>query len=475
MAFSSPFSYRIVVAVLFLNVFFIACKENTILPSSLIPPVDNINTFAKDTFTIITNNVYQDSILTGGKRNSTQVSNSPNLFHALGTITSDPSFGKTNANIHLEVLPPVTNFAFKTNFAGTNRTIDSIVLAIPFKTAYGDTNMVSNIPQNFKVFRSIKSFHRDSAQFEFTKDSFENTLLAQTTLNYSQLKDSHLVNGVKVVPQIRFALSKAFRDSLEAQVDLGANGAAADFSKFLSWWKGFYIQADSLNGNALYYLNTYSARMNIYYRYTNTSGKQDTVVDVFSFDPNNCNRFNNITRNYAGTVAQNFINSTAPLGDSILFLQNEPGMAALISMPYITQFENVVVNKAELFFYSISPYANFSDTIKYGTIPRLQIFQTDTNQVDNVIADYAVFGSNIVDGTYEKVSFGPFMVTRYKFAVTYSIQRIISEKNTNFRFKIMGLNNGFPGAYRVMLGGSSTTMPYVKPQLKIIYTKIIKN
>ncbi len=475
MAFSMPFFNKIAVSVLLCTVFFLSCKENTILPSSLIPPVDNINTFAKDTFTIITHNVYQDSILTGGKRNSTQVSNSPNLFHALGTITSDPSFGKTNANIHIEVLPPVTNFSFKTNFAGTTRTIDSIVLAIPFKTAYGDTNIVSNISQNFKVFRSLKSFHRDSAQFEFTKDSFENMVIAQKTLNYAQIKDSQFVNGVKVIPQLRFLLNQDFIDSLENQIDLGANGAASDFSKFLNWWKGFYIQADSLNGNALYYFNTYSARMNIYYRYTNTSGQLDTVVDVFSFDPNNCNRFNNITRNYTGTVVQNFLNSTAPLGDSILFLQNEPGMAALISMPYITDFENVIVNKAELFFYSISPYGNFSDTLRYGTIPRLQIFQTDTNQVDNVIADYAIFGSNIVDGKYDKVSLGAFTFTRYKFAVTYSIQRIISEKNRNFRFKIMGLNNGFPGAYRVMLGGSSTTTPYVKPQLKIIYTKIIKN
>lgn len=113
---------------------------------------------------------------------------------------------------------------------------------------------MSNISQNFKVFRSIKAFHRDSAQFEFTKDSFENVMLAETTLNYIQIKDSQLVNGVKVVR--RFQLSKAFRDSLEAQVDLGANAVSCHFSKFLSWWKGFYIQADSLNTNALYYLNT---------------------------------------------------------------------------------------------------------------------------------------------------------------------------------------------------------------------------
>jgi hypothetical protein len=59
------------------------------------------------------------------------------------------------------------------------------------------------------------------------------------------------VSGVKLIPQIRFVLPAWFSDSLEAQMTLGTNGAFADFSKFLAWWKGFYIQADSANGNTL--------------------------------------------------------------------------------------------------------------------------------------------------------------------------------------------------------------------------------
>ncbi len=471
-AFLIPLLNKFSVVILLLCVLFSACRENTILPSNLIPPVDNINTFSQDTFTIITNNIYQDSLLTGGLRNSSQISSSVNLFHALGTITSDPTFGKTNANIHVEVLPPVANFAFRT---GTDRIIDSVVLSIPYRAAYGDT-LGTNVTQHFKVFRSLKSFPRSEAQYEFTKDSIDNILVGETDITYASIIDSPSVNGVKLVPQLRFSLKQWFIDSLEDQIELGTNGAAADFSKFLAWWKGFYIQADSMNGNTLYYLNTYSTRLNIYYRYTNTNALKDTVVDAFSFDPNYCNRFNNITRNYNGKVVQDFINSANPLGDSILFLQNEPGMSAVISMPYLPAFDNVIVNQAELIFYSISPYNNFTDTAKYGNIPRLQIFQTDTipNGADNVIPDYKVFGSNIVDGSAAKVNIGAFTFTRYKFAVTYSIQHLISEKNTNFRFKIMGLNNGYPAAYRVMLAGNSTAIPEMRPKLKIIYTKIIK-
>lgn len=456
------------------SVLLTACKENVVLPSTLVPPVDNINTFSQDTFSLITQNIYQDSILTGGLRNSSQVSSSVSLFHALGTITSDPIFGKTNANIHVEVLPPVANFTFKT---GTNRTIDSIVLAIPLQGAYGDTTLSGNISQNFKVFRSLKSFPRSEAQYEFTKDSFDNVVIGQRTINFNELNDSVLVGNTKLVPQLRIPLNSDFIDSLETQIDLGANGAAADFTRFLAWWKGFYIQADSLNGNTLYYLNTYATRLNIYYRYTNVNAQPDTAVDVFSFDPNNCNRFNHITRNYSGKVTQNFLTQVNPLGDSVLFLQSEPGMAATIRMPYLHQFSNVIVNQAELSFISVSPYGTpFQDTAKYGPIPRLQIFQTDTNSTgaDNVIPDYSLFGTNIVDGKVSEYKIAGLTFTRYKFAVTYAVQRLISEKNANFRFKIMGLNNGYPGAYRVMLGGNTMQAQYVQPKLKIIYTKIIK-
>ena len=470
--FLSQLSKRNLLSLLAILALFQACKENTILPSDLVPAIDNINTFSTDTFTLITNNVYQDSILTGGIRNTSRISNSATSFHALGTIIGDPSFGKTNANIHVEVLPPVANFSFKTDAPGTTRTIDSVVLILPYVGAYGDT--LTAPMQTFKVFRSLKTASRDSAQYEFTKDSTDNNLLSSLSVNFNTLStDSPIVNGIKLVPQLRFKLNNWFADSLQAQIALGTNGAGADFSKYLEWWKGFYIQADSNVGRTLGYFNTYGARMNIYYRYTNTSLLPDTALDVFSFDPNYCNRFNNINRNYFGSSAHYFYNSTAPNGDSILFLQNEPGLAGLIKMPYLTQFENVIVNRAELHFYAVS-LNNFTDTNTFHTIPRLQILQTDTVGNDKIIADYSLLGTTFVDGKQKSVTVGGFTLTEYKFGVTYSIQKIISEKDTNFRFKIMGLNTGFPAAYRTTVAGSDSKVDYLRPKLNIIYTKIKK-
>lgn len=449
------------------------CKENTILPSDLIPAIDNINTFQTDTFTLITNSVFQDSLLTGGILGSSRVSNSPTFYHALGSIVSDPVFGKTSAAIHVEVLPPVSNFSFKTNYPGTNRTIDSVILSIPFKSSYGDT--FNHVNQTYKVYRSLKTFSRDSAQYDFTRDSIDaSQIIATTEVDYGNFRFDTLYGSVKQTPTLHFKLASWFADSLAAQVDSGLNGAAADYSKFLAWWKGFAILPDTNTGATLGFFDTYNTRLKIYYRYTNTNNLPDTSVDVFSFDPNYCNRFNSIFRNYQGTLASQFLNQPKITGDSVLFVQNVPGTCGLIKLPYLYRHENVVVNKAELVFTAVSPYYNWQDTTLYGLIPRMQILASDTTNADRIPDDYGVFGTNFVNGRREVKTIAGIPMIQYRFGVSQSIQQIITQKDSTFRFKIMALNQGLPAIYRVLLQGSSSQVAAFRPRLNIIYTKIQK-
>lgn len=454
---------------------FQACKENAILPANLLPQIDNINTFGSDTFQVISNTIYQDSIQTGGYYKTIRVSNQAGFYHTLGTISNDPVFGKTMGAFHLEVLPPFVNYQFKTNYPNTQRTIDSIVLAIPYKGAYGDTTGSST--QTYHVYRSLKAFSRDSAQFETTPDSVDySRLIASQSINYTTMStDSPLVNGVKLAPQVRFRLANWFTDSLQTQVDSGANGAAADFSKFLAWWKGFYITpADTNNGKTIGFFDTYNTRMYIYYRYTTVNNVKDTTADVFAFDPNNCNRFNRITRTYQGTPALPYINTQQAQGDSILFVQSNPGLGSFLRFPNLHQFDNVIVNKAELTFTAISPFQNWSDTMAYPLSARLQLIRSDSNQFDAVLEDYAIFGSSYVDGRRVVTNINGSNYIQYKFKLTHSVQQIISMKNSNFRLKMVGLNDGFIGRGRVVLGGSGSKVPLLKPSLYIIYTKINK-
>ncbi len=472
-SFHPNWGYSISVCVLCVSLILNGCKENTILPPDLVPPIDNINTFQDFSTEIITENVYQDSLITGGMGKSSRVSSASSFYHALGTIELDPIFGKTTASFHVEVIPSVANFQFKAQQIGTQRTIDSIVLSIPYKTSYGDTLYPSS--QKFTVYRSLKAFSRDSAQYEFTQDVVDYSKpLGSQTVNFQNFRiDSPIVGTTKAIPQIRFKMASWFIDSLQAQVDSASNGAAANYTKFLEWWKGFSVQPEANNGSTLGFFNTYGTRLNVYYRYTNTSGFADTTVDVLGFDPSYCNRFNTILRDYSGTVVQNFMGNTSANGDSVLFIQNEPGMAALIRFPSITNLDNRIVNKAELIFTSVSPFA-FDFNQIYGLVPRMQIFKTDASGNDAIPAEYSSFGAGYVDGNTYTSAVNGKTITQYKFNLTQTFQQVISQKDTTFRLKIMGLNIGIPGAYRVMLRGSGSQASEFKPTLNLIYTKLDK-
>ena len=80
-----------------------SCKETTVLGTDLIPKVDNINTFATDTITMVAKNVAYDSVITSGNNSSTE-------YFALGTIggdaNGDNALGKTVASFALQLRQP---------------------------------------------------------------------------------------------------------------------------------------------------------------------------------------------------------------------------------------------------------------------------------------------------------------------------------------------------------------------------------
>lgn len=444
------------------TVTFFGCHEKTILPPDLVPPIDNIHTFESDTFSLISRTVYQDSILTGGSNGVVGVYNNPSFYHALGTIHDNANFGFTRASFHVEVLPPTSNYTNK----GYEPIFDSIVLAIPFKATFGDT--LKDEDQSFLVYRSLKSFPKTEAQFEFTKDSF----------NQSQPVGSYVMNYASFRKDtnnkfIRIKLASWFADSLKAQIDsLNVGGATSSYDKFLAWWKGFYVTAISAQGSCLGYFNTYGTRMYLYYRYYSDTAKTDvdTTIDVFSFDPNFCNRFNYIERRYPGSLANNFLNTSTSGGDSLCFAQNLPGLATEIRFPNLAQFPRCLVNKAELHLYSDRPISEMNDTLPYGIIPRLQVFKV-VDSSDRIISEYSSFSPTFVNGKRDTITVNGEKYLHYKVMLTETVQNLIAQKDTGLRLKFMGLTDVYPGAFGTRWKGSGSKVSYLKPRLYMIYTK----
>lgn len=453
-----------------------SCKENTILPDTLVPAVDNINTFQADTFSVLTYTTTKDSLLTGGTLGTSARVADENFSHAIGTISNstvgDESFGKTIASVYLQVRQPSPNFSF----SGTNQTIDSAILAINYLGAYGDTLTAES--QFFNIYRSSDNLTNSDPYYESSTATYSpSAALDQINPKFNTIRsDSPIIAGVKLRPQLRFRMGKPFEDDLKIQT---STDAFKDYPSFLTWLGGFYIVPDSNLGNTLGYFDTDNATMYVYYRFTNANSDLDTTVAVFPFDPVYCNRFNSISRNYDNTDAKPFIETNAPQGDDRIFIQGEPGLAGLLSFPNIGKMPNAIINKAELTFTVISPYNNFVDSSRFRVPDQFLLSLVNSNGEEDLLPDYTIFGTtaDAIGAAIQRVgalrdwSTGQQYI-QYKCNITKTIQDAVTTQSSDFALKISGASGNFPARHRVILGGSASTVALEKPNLNIIFTKI---
>src|SRR5665647_408771 len=142
--------YKAAVTGLFILFFFsFGCTkiDTTNVGQGLIPVVDNIHTF-DTTLTVIANNYDDASICDSVYRSD---------LHVLGIIANDPLFGKTSANVYLELKPAVYPFTFPASDPGT-LSIDSAVIILSYAHSYGDTNAL----QKVEVYPLLDNFRADT-------------------------------------------------------------------------------------------------------------------------------------------------------------------------------------------------------------------------------------------------------------------------------------------------------------------------
>jgi hypothetical protein len=446
---------------IFACIYFTSCKENTILSTSLIPKVDNINTFFTDTFSTIMNNVYFDSIITSNYTNG-------NKYYALGTIDGsaavDNIFGKTVASMALQFRQPQVGISFPTDLI-----IDSMVLSMPYVNTYGDTMAGGN--QTFTAYQLLSAPSKDS-NYYVSKQLMYNTAmpLGSATYNFKKMDSVSLLEGKKE-PQFRIKLDTNLARML---VNIRDTAEYASYSKFIDYFKGIYITpSDTNSGNMIAYFDYILSKINIY---TRRIAVLDTVIYSFGFDQATCVHHNKIARNYAqnSPLINSFINSGNIKGDSLLFIQGDFGSTVQISFPNIANFENVIVNKAELEFNFI-PSNNIVKDSMLRPVGLIRATGIDAVKGDYILSgDYALSSNNnivklINDGFRQYELINGNNVIKYKISITKTIQKAISEKNPNLKIRLLGFN-GRLGGGRTMLAGSNRISQ--KAKINIIYTKI---
>jgi len=487
---------------------FSACTkiDTTTLGRDLIPAVDNVNTFADTLLMEGDQGIYNDTF--------TRVIRSD--LHVLGTISNDPLFGKTRADLYLQLKP-----SFYPYFYGiTGDTIadvispavdargtgfDSAVLCLSFRSFFGDTN----VPQTLRVYvmdRNVQNFKDSSYLLSYQPDQTAGEQLIGST--------TFLPNAVKTVTrfpgrvgdsisnQIRIKLDNSFLASLIGpgrDTSAAANGQFRNDSLFLANLPGFAIKADGMQGNGLFYisLDDKATRLEVHYKKIRNN-VLDTTYSTLSFSTGISTRASaqatRLERERSGAEV------LAAQPDA-LYIQTTPGTYANLFIPSLSTLSNRIVHRAEVVVQQIPSddlldqamlppaylYLDLIDTSSSGEV-RVKPVYFDLNprvgyNPDNNIFFYPNGG---IDFSY----YGGFARLReadgkrqfyYTFNVSRHVQHMVTNGLLNFKFRLSAPVNlryyGFNVAYRNQLADGRVKVgngnhPRYKMFMRVVYSRI---
>jgi Domain of unknown function (DUF4270) len=407
--------------------------DSTTLGSDLIPAVDNVSTFADTLDVIGTQGTFSDL---------TRVAIGD--IHVLGAITNDPVFGKTQAEIFLEMKPSFYPYYFGSagdtidNTLNDSTGFDSAVLCLSIKSYYGDTFN----PQKFQVY-TIKNSNTD-----FNDSAYLHNYRPDGG-NYDKRIDSGLSSvyptklgdtvhypgsaGLTVTNQIRIKLKKDFLDALVADRDTTAagNGIYKNDANFRSFLKGLAILPDpSANPNGLFYVNITDAttRLEIHYRKKSSAGV-DTSFSSFYFFPRldtaigRSPHANYLQRDSSGTEL------VARQPDA-LYILSSPGTYANLRIPELSTFPNSIIHRAEII------------------IEQVPSSDPSIAAIDRVLIPPPYLYIDLID-TASTVH--PFKT------VYYDLSRVntYDPDNSSYFFPAQGINFNYFGGYRISKTGIS--------------------
>jgi hypothetical protein len=433
-----------------------ACNklDTTDIGSGLIPPVDNVNTF--DTLlTVVTTQ--------GFENDSSKVSNTEDLPLGYISNSNDPIFGKTTANLFLQLKPaffPYTIGSANDTLNGFGAKLDSVVLCLSYRGFYGDSLPGSTIKLDVRAIgdNGTSTDFTDTALYRFNyRPTGMGTIIGSAVLD-AKTPTNKVVFANKrdsVINQIRIKITNpAFINALYNR-DTAASSPNNSFRNDSLWKlfnKGFAVTVDSNYspaGKLLLYTNLAepNTRLEIHYQKRN-NGRLDTVVTTLPFNRQASNTSsrsayaNNITRTYAGAE---IVSSPSP---TAVYIQAAPGTFAKLDIPDLGSLSNRIIHRAELILEQVPGnsiidgnmrppgylYIDRIDTggyfrpIPYDLAPNINygIYPGVTNFDFNY---FGGFNRSKLDAFGNPISYYNFNISRY-------VQGIVTRKESNLPLRL---------------------------------------
>jgi hypothetical protein len=406
---------------------FLSCNkinETTELGDELIPTVDNVNTFDTVLNVEAAYFPFDDSSVHFIAENM-----------ALGKI-NDPAFGTTTADMYFNLSSQVygaSPFLHKDSVLK----IDSVILSLSYRGAYGDTTAAGQISVQVSEI-SDPNFY-DTVLYRFDHPGFTSgSSLGGRTFSTRQLKDSVRVgqkrDTVSVANVLRIPLNNSIGEKLK---DFGAAAGQPYYNDtlFRKAFRGLAVKTTNTTGSGtLAYFNTNditNTRLIVYYQYKNASGVKDTATAVYTHSV--YSQANSIKRSASGEYLANLSQSNSQK----LYIQSSPtGSYIGMKIPGLDAFPNRVIHRAELIAYSVPSNNSSSDQVL--TAPnRLFLDHKGTNNSKDSAYLFEVDIATGFDGSLDLSSFGGTQRSdkSYRFNITRYVQGIVTrhERNDSLR------------------------------------------
>ncbi len=428
--------------------------DTTTLGSDLIPAVDNVNTFSTTLDVETTQGVFSDSFKI--LRSEANV---------LGFISNDPLFGKTEANLFLQLKPSFYPYFFA-SAGDTLLGVDSVVLCLAYNGAWGDTTKL----QTLSVYQVTDNEFGDST-LQVRNISYQPAIgasIGSRTIDISRLpKDTVKIGklGDPVLNQIRIKLDASYANELWSKdsTRFGPNNAFYKDSLYRKFNKGFAVKSGG-SANALMYINLLDTktRLEIHFKKkTKDSGKLDTVYNSFAISTVDGASMlpsataNYIKRDYAGS-------ELASPNPNAIYLQTGPGTFANLRFPGLTAFSdtNRIIHRAQISIeqipedvildslFSVPPYM-YLDLVDTGSAKWKPLYYDLNPNIRYNPDDKTGFGYFPNSGEIDYGYFGGYArkktnalgqkVYYYDINVTRYIQQTVTDKTPNYTMRL------FPG------------------------------
>jgi hypothetical protein len=264
---------------------------------------------------------------------------------------------------------------------------------------------------------------------------------------------------------VRMQMSDAFTENLLAQDS--ATFQSAD--SFRLWLKGMHVRMTQGENTMLGFdLRSVWSGITVYYH-----GIGDTInaETYFKFvdGPGSGVHHSRFIHEYAGSVAESFLQNPE-LSDSLLFVQGMSGLNIKISLPGLKNLDDILINKAELEFYtaqladdSLSLYPRVRQLINAVRNDEGDVVNSeDVSTILSLFGLLTPFGGNLT--TVD--SAGGIM--RYRMNITASLQDIYKGATENEFLVTAFPKSSIPNRV-ILYGPGHSTYPV---RLRLTYTVV---